>query len=211
MQSTPSNPKNYAFNIIKSILEEQDLISFTVDEKNNAFINNQFDAPIVLAVGNRYKRETKNGALHLHRIIRDHDVESMDMFRTCIDDILDYIFHNLFSPIDFIHVTRTEVILQKASSTEYYKVKREQGLFIKTLLRQVRYEGNHRYAYKRFSESGETFNLDFTDLEQQAASFPARQEYGNENMRPACDDYTYLDNGYPVYDFYEGCECDLDE
>lgn len=182
--------QNYAFNIIKAILDDQTSIKFTVDEKNNAFINNQFDAPIVLAVGNRYEPETTTE--HVHRIIRDPDPESMSTFLTCINTVLDYVFHNLFNPIEFIHITDSRVRLQTLR-WGYCTVELSDGLFTKTVLKQVACCIPHSKAYKRFTETSETFDLDFTALEQRAnAAVPMLEEDGEINslqpLRPHGDD-----------------------
>ena len=154
------------FHIVKELLNNQESIKFTIDEKNKAFINNQFDAPIILAVGHHYEPETNTE--HVHRIICHPTRDSMIVFMTCIADILEHMFQNLFKPIFQFHVMGSTVYLRTLSDLDLYEMQVNNGLFTKIIRKDVTRVDSPtwRRTYKPFTEVGETFDLDFTVLER---------------------------------------------
>jgi hypothetical protein len=149
------------FNAVKTILENQYALKFTVDEEREVFICDQFDAPIVLALGGDYEDDTA----HIHRLLTLFASERLETNIQFIEVILEHMFQNLFTPILFYRTNKYGILLQQHNG-DYYHITLDGEKFLRTVYTKYQY-GIERNICHRISTRDETseLDLDFSALD----------------------------------------------
>jgi hypothetical protein len=139
------------FKALKALMEEQQSIQFTIDEENETFTCDQFDAEIVLAVGDLYR---DNDTAHVHRILgrRNHEIST-----PLLELILNHVFLNLFSPIHCYRLNRSsiDVFLHDDDDEKFIKIMNKS---------QNVHQLRKKWSYNGVQGAENELNLDFSDL-----------------------------------------------